>query len=344
MTVSSPAHERAISRSWSVARRGLGRASRPERPRPLHLSKSVDPRRSAGAVREERLDRYWTDVGILETPRDIGGDADDPRHHRDGALDRLRGRTSFHVARDRCDAACDMNPEPCRVEPNDPQKDLLADRIGELVIRANERTDEVSPRDDPDELLAVDDHEPVDELPGHQPSGLGERLVRPNGDRRTRHRFARRRRLELLFAGLRRLLVTEQSSEAVRSKDLCARLLEQEIALGDDTDGAADVIDDRQAADATLDQYLRHFLERRGPLDRDHRRGHHVADRHHRTYHPSSSKPIRSRRSAMVAGRRDGPRMRWSRRRRAAGSGTAPRVSCAPEGSRRTRIGVRGPP
>ena len=52
---------------------------------------------SARAVWEERVDRYRAQVGVLETPRDVSLDADDPRHHRDGGLDRLRGRTTLRV-------------------------------------------------------------------------------------------------------------------------------------------------------------------------------------------------------------------------------------------------------
>src|SRR4029079_10940698 len=102
---------------------------------------------------------------------------------------------------------------------------LVEELLSALSLRANERKDEVRPRDDPDELLVIDDHQPVDLSACHQPSGLGERLVRPNGDRRTRHRLAGGRRLQLLFAGLKRFLIPKQTPKALLADDPRARLL-----------------------------------------------------------------------------------------------------------------------
>src|SRR4026207_1522736 len=110
---------------------------------------------SAWAVGEERADRYRAHIDVLERPRDVGLDADDPGHHRDRGLDRLRGRTALRVTRDGRDAVRDLHLEPCRVEPHDAEQDLLADRIREPVIGANESADPGGSRPDTHELAAT---------------------------------------------------------------------------------------------------------------------------------------------------------------------------------------------
>ena len=128
---------------------------------------------TAGSSRLSSID-HDTDAWTSTIPGTIRTAASSIR-----AVERL-----FDPPADRRHAVPDRDVEPCRIEPQDLEDDVLADGRCELVIRADVRAHEISPADDADELVVIDDRQAIDLAGGHDGGGLGDRSARRDGDRR----------------------------------------------------------------------------------------------------------------------------------------------------------------
>ena len=103
-------------------------------------------------------------------------------------------------AGERDDAVLHDEIDSTRLDPHRLREHVLAQLTLDLRVRARERADEIGARDDADQLVALDDRQPVDPVLAHDPGRLRDRLVGRNRHRRRCHRRAGRDGLRLLGA------------------------------------------------------------------------------------------------------------------------------------------------
>ena len=124
--------------------------------------------------------------------------ADDAGDSLREAREELRVGPASHLSLQPNLAALDGELQAGLVEPERLEQQL-ADLPFDLLVASGERTDEIGPRDDPDQRALVVDHgKPLDLKRRHQPGRFGHALLGAHGDRRCAHRLRRGARGELL--------------------------------------------------------------------------------------------------------------------------------------------------